>query len=70
MSDYLQMVAEIEEIDRLLDQKYQIKSMIENLDGSYIELENIEKGDCINIRISTADARKYLSMKVFEQVHK
>lgn len=70
MSDYQQMVLEIKEIDRLLNQKYQIKSIVENLDGAYIKLVNAEKDDYVNVRISTADARKYLSMKVFEQMHK
>lgn len=69
MSDYLQIAAEIEEIDRLLEQQYQFKSIVENLDGAYIELENIEKDDCVSIHISTADARKYFSMKVFEQMY-
>ncbi|WP_146551855.1 hypothetical protein [Rummeliibacillus sp. SL167] len=70
MSDYLQIIDEIDQIDRLLLQKYRVKNFTENLDGARLEFYHPESEDFQEIHIGTANARKYASVKVFEQVYK
>lgn len=69
MSDYLQTISEIGKIDTLL-QNYRMKNFTENLDGAMIEFENPDNKELQELQIGTADARKYASVKVFEQVYK
>lgn len=70
MSAYLQTIDEIDQIDRLLLQKYCMKTFTENLDGAKIEFYHQESNDSKELHIGSADARKFASVKVFEQVYK
>ena len=66
MSEYVQVAAEIAQLDELLDKEYKIESIIENLDGSQVILKYDNHQTELNI--TTADARKYLSVKLKEQM--
>ncbi|WP_102692304.1 hypothetical protein [Rummeliibacillus pycnus] len=70
MSDFLQAVSEINKIDELLLQQYQMKKITENLEGALIEFKKFNHPEIQELHIGTADARKYASVKVFEQVYK
>lgn len=70
MSDFLKTVSEIKKIDDLLLQQYRMKKITENLDGTLIEFKNHNNQDSQALHIGTSDARKYASVKVFEQVFK
>lgn len=66
MSEFVQVAAEIAQLDDLLDKEYKIESIIENLDGSQVILKYDNHKTELNI--TTADARKYLSVKLKEQM--
>ncbi|WP_299515489.1 hypothetical protein [uncultured Rummeliibacillus sp.] len=66
MSEFVQVAAEIAQLDELLDKEYKIESIIENLDGSQVILKYDNQQTKLNI--TTADARKYLSVKLKEQM--
>ncbi|MGG0658406.1 hypothetical protein [Rummeliibacillus pycnus] len=68
MSEYVQVAAEITQLDAFLNKQYLIESIIENLDGAQVVLgfENHQTDLCI----TTAEARKYLSVKLQEQLSK
>ncbi|HWI47130.1 MAG TPA: hypothetical protein VNU45_02760 [Rummeliibacillus sp.] len=68
MSEYVQVAAEIAQLDAFLNNQYLIESIIENLDGAQVvlEFENYQTDLCI----TTAEARKYLSVKLQEQLSK
>lgn len=68
MSEFVQVAIEMEQIDELLKNQYKIESIIENLDGAQVVFEN-EKHQTI-LNISTADARKYLAVRLQEQLKK
>jgi hypothetical protein len=66
MSEYVQVAAEIEQLDELLAKEYKIESITENLDGSQVVLKY--ENHLTKLNITTADARKYLSVKLKEQM--
>lgn len=66
MSEFVQIVAEIAQLDELLDKEYKIESITENLDGSQVILKYDNQQTKLNI--TTADARKYLSVKLLQQM--
>ena len=49
----------------MLSQGYDIVCVYENLSGMFIELKKEEKEE--NVHLLTADARKYLSVKLKEK---
>lgn len=68
MSEYVQVASEIAQLNALFDQHYLIESITENLDGAQVVLgyENVQT----ELNISTAEACKYLSVKLQEQLYK
>lgn len=68
MSEYVQVTSEIAQLDKLINNQYLIESIKENLDGAQVVLgfEN----HLIELSITTAEARKYLSAKLYEQLNK
>lgn len=68
MSEYVQVTSEIAQLDKLINNQYLIESIKENLDGDQVVLgfEN----HLIELSITTAEARKYLSAKLYEQLNK
>jgi len=68
MSEYVQANSEIQQLNELLDKHYLIESITENLDGAQVILghENLQA----NLSITTAEARKYLSVRLQEQLSK
>ncbi len=66
MSEFVQVAAEIAQLDELLDKEYKIESITENLDGSQVILKNANHQT--ELSFTTADARKYLSVKLKEQM--
>ncbi len=65
MSAYEEAVLEMKNIDSLLNQGYDIAHVYENLSGMFVELKKDEERE--NVQLLTADARKYLSIKLREQ---
>ncbi|WP_332691621.1 hypothetical protein [Halalkalibacter lacteus] len=70
MSDYQQFLSEREKVDYLLEKGYQIDSVTENFNGSYVDFslktsENLK--DTVQLHIQTVEARKYFSTKLMIQ---
>ena len=65
MSAYAEAALEISTIDALLEQGYDILCVHENLSGMFIEMK--KEGDRTHVQLLTADARKYLSIKLREK---
>ncbi|TYR82498.1 hypothetical protein FZC66_02595 [Priestia megaterium] len=70
MSNYQDFVVEREKIDFLIQSGFKIKSVNENLSGAFIEFERTHKGEKENqiLHILTADARKYFSGILIQQI--
>ena len=71
MSDYTQYLEERKRIDSYLEQGYTIKSVVENLNGAYVEFNKDKHTqdpyEKEILHIITPDARKYFSVKLIEQ---
>ncbi|WP_050615050.1 hypothetical protein [Bacillus testis] len=70
MSDYQQFLKEKKQIDHLLSQGFSIRYITENLSGAFLEFHRaVEDGsaEMKSLHITTADARKYFSVKYMEQ---
>ena len=65
MSDYLQSMGEMKQVDDYLDTGFKVHKVYENLSGMFVELERQEEELCL--QILTADARKYFAAKLQEQ---
>lgn len=68
MSEYQVVEKEIQQIDELLAENYLFKSIEENLEGAFVTFVNIESNEERLLHIKMADARKYFSSKLFEQL--
>ena len=68
MSEYQYVEKEIQQIDELLAENYIFKSIQENLEGAFVTFINVESKEERLLHIKMADARKYFSSKLFEQV--
>ena len=68
MSEYQYVEKEIQQIDELLAENYIFKSIQENLEGAFVTFINVENNEERILHIKMADARKYFSSKLFEQV--
>lgn len=69
MSDHQLYLQEKNRLDGLLERGYKIKNVMENLSGTFVELENskqVSEG-LLRIHLTTANARKYFSIKLIEQ---
>ncbi|MFC0297727.1 hypothetical protein [Geobacillus jurassicus] len=69
---YHQFLREREKIDYLMEQGYYMKSVKENLSGSFVEFEKAgslsETRDIQTLHITNADARKYFSSLLIRQL--
>lgn len=68
MSEYQFVEKEIQQIDELLAENYLFKSIEENLEGAFVTFINKENNEERLLHIKMADARKYFSSKLFEQL--
>ncbi|GAE26121.1 hypothetical protein JCM9140_2150 [Halalkalibacter wakoensis JCM 9140] len=69
MSDYQQFIDEKEKIDLLFERGYEIKRVIENLSGAFVDFSQVISGkenDFIQLHIKTAEARKYFVTKMIQ----
>ena len=66
METYEDVLQEIATIDAILAQGYQFKVVYENLSGTFAEFE--KPSNTAMLQILTAEARKYLAVKLKEQV--
>lgn len=71
MSDYQQFLQERERIDFFLEKGYRIAKVTEDLNGALIDFEklNTKADEAVTetLHISTANARKYFTVKLIEQ---
>lgn len=70
MSSYHEYMAEREKIDFLVQKGFKITAVTENLSGAFVTFERIEKNQTEQetLHILTADARKYFSSVLIQQV--
>lgn len=70
MSSYHEYMAEREKIDFLPQKGFKITAVTENLSGAFVTFERIEKNQTEQetLHILTADARKYFSSVLIQQV--
>lgn len=70
MSSYHEYMAEREKMDFLLQKGFKITAVTENLSGAFVTFERIEKNQTEQetLHILTADARKYFSSVLIQQV--
>lgn len=66
MSEYQDFLQERDRLDYMVQQGYQIKNVVENLSGAFVEFENAE-GESETLQILTPDARKYFSVMLLKQ---
>ncbi len=71
MSDYQRFLQERERIDFFLEKGYRIAKVTEDLNGALIDFEklNTKADEAVTetLHISTANARKYFTVKLIEQ---
>ncbi|MER2107716.1 MAG: hypothetical protein ABS949_12330 [Solibacillus sp.] len=68
MAEYKLVAEEIEQIDQLLSDGYEIKSVKEDLEGAYVTFMNPSNSDECILHIKMANTRKYFSSKLLEQM--
>ncbi|QDZ78666.1 hypothetical protein [Priestia megaterium] len=70
MSSYHEYMAEREKIDFLLQKGFKITAVTENLSGAFVTFEHTENNQIEQetLHILTADARKYFSSVLIQQV--
>ena len=66
METYEDVLQEIAAIDAMLAEGYKFKVVYENLSGTFAELE--KQANTATLQVVTADARKYVAVKLKEQV--
>ena len=66
METYEDVLQEMAAIDAMLAEGYKHKVVYENLSGTFAELE--KQSNTATLQILTAEARKYLAVKLNEQV--
>lgn len=69
MAEHKLVAAEIEQIDQLLHADYVIKHVEEDLEGAYVTFMQSSTNDERLLHVKMADARKYFSSKLLEQVN-
>ena len=69
MSDHQLYMEEKNRLDVLLESGYHIKGVMENLSGTFVEMckEQANSENVVQIHLTTANARKYVSVKLMEQ---
>ena len=68
MSEYQFVEKQIQQINELLAENYIFKSITEDLEGAFVTFMNVENNDERLLHIKMADARKYFSSKLSEQL--
>ncbi|MEH7408241.1 hypothetical protein ABWK29_15205 [Priestia megaterium] len=70
MSSYHEYMAEREKIDFLLQKGFKITAVTENLSGAFVTFERTgnNQAEQETLHILTADARKYFSSVLIQQV--
>ncbi|WP_332645780.1 hypothetical protein [Lysinibacillus sp. 54212] len=68
MSEYVLVAEEIQKIDELLSQNYQFKAVKEDLEGAYVTFVHGIHSTEQTLHIKMADARKYFSSKLAQQL--
>lgn len=68
MAEYKLVTEEIEQIDQLLGDGYEITTVKEDLEGAYVTFMNPSTNDERILHIKMADTRKYFSSKLLEQM--
>jgi len=69
---YEQFLKEKTKIDELLQQGYSIERVVENLDGAFLQLVRKErdgKTKTQTLHVQSADARKYFSVRIIQQIN-
>ena len=66
METYEDVLQEMAAIDVMLAEGYKFKVVYENLSGAFAELE--KQSNTAMLQMLTAEARKYLAVKLKEQV--
>lgn len=69
MSEFKFVEEEIQQIDQLLAENYIFKSIKEDLEGAFVTFTNIENNEERLLHIKMAEARKYFSSKLHEQLN-
>lgn len=69
MAEYKLVAEEIAQIDELLNDNYEIKSVKEDLEGAYVTFINSSTNDERMLHIKMANTRKYFSSKILEQMN-
>lgn len=69
MSDHQLYMEEKNRLDVLLESGYQIKGVMENLSGTFVELNKEQETSeaIVQLHLTTANARKYVSVKLMGQ---
>lgn len=68
MSEYKLVAQEIAQIDALLEGDYIIKHVNEDLEGATVTFSHLSTGEEQVLYVKMADARKYFSSKLVQQV--
>ena len=68
MSEFEFVAKEILQIDELLADNFIFKSIHENLEGAFVTFINEDSNEERLLHIKMADARKYFSSKLYEQL--
>lgn len=64
MSDHEDYQCEKEEIDTLINAGYTITNILEDLDGAQVKFTELDKGTHKDMRVLTAEGRKYVGIRV------
>lgn len=64
MSDHEDYQCEKAEIDTLISAGYTITNILEDLDGAQVKFTEMDKGNHKDIRVLTAEGRKYVGIRV------
>lgn len=70
MSEHEQFIVEKDKIDSLIQKGYQIHSILENLNGSYVDFIHPEDQSKETIHVTNANARKYFTSILDQQSKK
>jgi hypothetical protein len=69
VSDYQLFLQERDRMDFFIQKGFVIKSVTESLSGSFVDFvnEQSEERETVTLHVSTAEGRKYFSVKIVEQ---
>jgi len=67
MSEYKVFLQERDRIDFLVQKGYKITNVTENLDGAFVEFENVAQDEQETLHIITPEGRKYFAVVLIKQ---